>query len=232
MAATTNVFESLSVDDLVREFAEIEVPPKFKPEESRLLGLIWRRLAQGTPATYDEIDSFASKAGVAPEQALELLRWMAEPDVEGRVQGLLGLTLNQDFPTKLLANGVELRTWCAWDSLFLPLMLGGDAVVEASSAVDGTPVRVVIGPEGVRSVEPESANVSFTIPTGEQRGVETVEDVWMVFCHHLLYFASRQEAETWAAGREGMRLAALPVREAFALSERAFGDIAREARSA
>lgn len=44
------------------------------------------------------------------------------------LNGHMGLSLN-DHPHQFEVGGRELRTWCAWDTLFLPPMLGQTAYV-------------------------------------------------------------------------------------------------------
>ena len=46
----------------------------------------------------------------------------------------------------------------------------------------------------------------------------SVEAIWGAFCHHILFFASREEAERWAAGRDDIEI--LSVDEGFALARR------------
>lgn len=226
----TERITGLGVEELAEAFRGLDIPPKFQPHESRLLIALWRRLAEGIAIGDQEIEEIAGGLGIAPGVAHNFLEWMSERDEEGNIRGVLGLTLNEMFPTKLTHNGEELRTFCAWDSLFLPIMLGGISEVEAPSAMTGEPVRVTVTPEGVTNVSPSGAYISFVVPEVEQRGgIETVEDVWMVFCHHLLYFASKEEATDWAEQRDGQPVALLAASEAFRLAKIAFAEIAQYA---
>ncbi len=43
----------------------------------------------------------------------------------------------------------------------------------------------------------------------------SVEAIWNAFCYHVHFFASREEAEGWAAGRDD--IAILTVEEGFEL---------------
>jgi alkylmercury lyase len=42
-----------------------------------------------------------------------------------------------------------------------------------------------------------------------------VEAIWGTFCHHIFFFASREEAGRWAAGRDNIEI--LSVEEAYEL---------------
>lgn len=102
--------------------------PKLSEQEQRVTLAIYRLLGKGHPVTADEI-SHAS--GVPPEAVAQMLAtWHGvERNADGAVTAFCGLTLSK---TKHLfrINGRELRTWCAWDTLFLPPLLGAAADVE------------------------------------------------------------------------------------------------------
>ena len=227
MAQAKQGFQQYSVEELAEAYRKAGVPPGLTPEESRLLIRLWCRLARGTDIAHLEVEQAAVQVGMDPEAAYKLIGWMAELDEAGNVKGLLGLTLNDGFPTKLSVGGHELRTWCAWDSLFLPIMLGGEAIVEAPSAVSGAPVRVTVGPDGVKDVSPAGAHVSFVVPSNELAGLESIQDIWMVFCEHLLYFGSRAEAEQWAQGKDGLATTVHSVEDAFRLAKTLFAALAQ-----
>ena len=53
--------------------------------------------------------------------------------------------------------------------------------------------------------------------------VSSIEAVWGAFCHQVYFFASRQEAERWASGKEDIEI--LTVEEAYALGRMAFSEL-------
>ena len=55
-------------------------------------------------------------------------------------------------------------TWCAWDSLFIPEILGRSARVTSPDPETGEIVRLVVTPDGIKSVVPDGAVVSFIQP--------------------------------------------------------------------
>lgn len=55
---------------------------------------------------------------------------------------------------------------------------------------------------GSRAVSPASAVVSMVIIDPAQADMGSVAEIWSTFCHHIFFFASRKEAERWAAGRK------------------------------
>jgi alkylmercury lyase len=115
--------------------------------------------------------------------------------------GILGLSLNET-PHRFTVNGQSLFTWCAVDTLFLPALLDQSASVESESPVSGTKVQLTVTPQRVEAVQPDSAVVSMVVLKPDAADVSSVEAIWGAFCHHIFFFATRQDAERWAASRD------------------------------
>jgi len=100
---------------------------------------------------------------------------------------------------------VELHTWCAWDTLFLPELLGRTARVESACETSGQPVRLTVSPAAVESAEPAAPFVSFVAPDASR----FEGDIIKRFCHYVHFFRSRDDGETWAAKSPGTFLLTL-----------------------
>jgi len=148
---------------------------------------------------------------------------MCERDGDGNVVGIAGLSQNQ-HAHRFTVNGIRLATWCAWDALFLPVMLQQTALVTSRCPVTGETIRLTITPEGVTSKHPESAAISIVIPQPTTSGLESVEEIWMTFCHHIHFFSSPQAAQEWVAAR-GQKIAILTIEEAFELGRLTLSEI-------
>jgi alkylmercury lyase len=186
----------------------------YGPGHSHLLLRVMRRLAQGNPVTAAQVDEIVADLGLAQEDAQPFLRKLTERNPDGQIIGIMGLSLN-DYPHRLLVNGVTLSAWCAVDTLFLPAMLQQTVTVESSSPLSKEKIRLTVSPKRVEAVSPASAVVSIVVVDPTEESMASVEAIWMTFCNHILYFASREEAERWAAGRSN--LAVLTVDEGFDL---------------
>jgi alkylmercury lyase len=184
--------------------------PDFDEEQQRIALALYRRLADGSPAPASDV---AERAGGDGERVKDLLgSW---PGVfrnhDGRVVGFWGLTVNRLSPThRLDIRGKELFAWCAWDTLFLPGILGDTANVESVCPTTGDVVSLVVSPERVLHVSHPGAVVSFLLP---DRDFDA--DVIQSFCHFVHFFASREAGEAWTASHPGTFL--LPLGEAFEL---------------
>jgi len=214
---------SLTVEEIAKNLNEAGIPPDFGPDNSRLLIKAWRTLANGNPVTKEQIDQIAAELGIPADPAHEFLRQVAERDADDNIIGLVGLSLNEDWAHRFIIEGIPLRTWCAWDALFLPPMIGKSVVVESESPVSGETVSLVVSPEKVESSTPPGAVVTIATIDPALHDVSSVEAIWGNFCHQVLFFPSRAEAEQWAEGKTN--IAILSVHDAYELGKRAFSDL-------
>jgi alkylmercury lyase len=186
----------------------------YGPELSRLLVRLQRELAQGRPVPKVRVDKIVADMNIDREGAYRLLGEVAERDADNNVVGIMGLSLN-DTPHRFYVNGARMSTWCAGDALFLPPVLDRTASVESVSPVNREKVRLTVSPQGVEEVDPAGAVLSIVIVDPDDADMGSVEAIWGIFCHHIFFFASREEAERWAAGRDDIEL--LSVDEAYQL---------------
>ena len=119
-----------------------------------------------------------------------------------------------------------LHKMCALDSLFLPVMLQQTALVSSPCPTTGETIRLTITPEGVTSYQPASTVISIVIPQPTKNGLETVEEIWMTFCHHIHFFSSPQAAQEWFAARE-QEIVILTIEEAFELGRLTLSEVLR-----
>jgi len=162
-----------------------------------LLGL----LATGRPVGRRDLAAALSgaAAGVAHAAAEAVfsaaVRQMPhlEFDADGRIVGC-GLTL---VPTahQIVFTGPPLYTWCAFDTVLFPVMLGRRAEVRSHCHATGVPIRCSIGPDGAEDVAPAAAVISLVVP----EPAAACCDVLGSFCHHVHFFASPAVATTWRA---------------------------------
>ncbi|HKW95601.1 MAG TPA: organomercurial lyase [Methylomirabilota bacterium] len=173
----------------------------YNPAQVRLLLQVLRALARGRPVTGPEVDAIAEDLGWAPNAAQIFLRPLTERDAADAIIGVFpGLSL-AEHPHTLSVNGQRMSAWCAEDTLFLPALLGQTATIESTSPLSRAPVRLTVGPEGIQSVSPPEAVISIAIVDPDDTAADSVQAIWTTFCQHIHFFASRKEAERWAAGR-------------------------------
>lgn len=179
-----------------------ETVPEFTHEEQLAAVALYRELAKGEAVSAEQ---FAEALGVDKEKAFELLDYgslksFIYRDEQERVIGFGGLAAAR-MHHKFEVEGRTLWTWCAWDSLFIPEILGKTARVESPDPETGEIVKLAVSPDGIEFVEPETAVVSFMLPASAQFD-ESAENVMGTFCHFVFFFASRESGQQWTAKHE------------------------------
>ncbi len=169
--------------------------PRYTGRGRRVALAVQRTLAHGKP-----VPDYA----IAAATGLEIREVRAEmegwPGVvrneAGRITGFWGLSLGETAH-QFIVDGHRLYTWCAWDSLFLPELLGKDAEVVSHSGASGTPLRLRVTAGGAQPFEGD-VFLSFVDPelcdVAGDRVIST-------FCCHILFFTSKEEGEAWVAER-------------------------------
>jgi alkylmercury lyase len=187
--------------------------PRLDRLEQRLSLALYRLLAEGRPVPRATL---AERLETSVETVNRIIDgWPGVfSDSERQIVGYWGLSIPSanSGPHKLILNGRNLSAWCAWDTLFLPQLLGGTAEIESISPVGGGIVRLTVSPEQLERVEPTDAQMSFLVP--DCSGIQ--KDVVTTFCHFIHFFPSRLAAENWNSQHAGTF--SLPVHEAYAVA--------------
>ena len=216
------------VDEIAQGMNAAGIPPDFGPERSALLIRVLRTLACGRPISVDQVDKMAADIGLATQDAHQFLEGICERDDAGRIVGTMGLSLNGHWAHQFYVNGTALRTWCAWDTLFLPALLKRTASIVSFSPGSKKEVRVTVSPAQVEWTCPKTAVVSIVnLVTGDQdnssQDTPSIEAIWSNFCHQVYFFPTAQEAEEWAEDKENISI--LSVEEAYELGKQAFSKL-------
>lgn len=198
----------------MRKLFEDGGPFDYDRNHFRLAAGVMRALAEGRPAATNQIVRLASEAGIAPDEADAFLRPMTERDADDNIVGAYGLSLNE-YPHQFIIDGARLSTYCAGDALFMPAVLGRTAVVESPSPLSGRTVRLRLSPRQVEEIDPAGAVLTLPVVDPETLDTSCLEAVQGALCHPTLFFASREEAEQWAAGRDDIEI--LSVAEGYEL---------------
>jgi alkylmercury lyase len=182
----------------------------------RLLSLqLYRMLAEGQPVPRSAL---ALRLGVPEETVDRILDgWPGVfSDPERRIVGYWGLALPPAYagPHRFAIGGRSFSAWCAWDTLFLPELLGRTAEVESAGPDQGGPVRLTVTPERVERIDPADARMSFLLPDA----AAVQKDVVTSFCHFVHFFPSLQAGESWTARHPGTFI--LSIDDAHALARR------------
>ena len=113
---------------------------------------LYRLLAEGSPVSSQQL---AASADIAEGRISEMLDgWPGVcRDEDQRVVGYWGLAL-AETDHSIEVDGRELFAWCAWDTLFLPEILGKPAAVKSKCPISGQDIRLIVTPEGIEGEDP------------------------------------------------------------------------------
>ncbi len=184
----------LNLDELAASV--VRCFPSLNLIEQRLSLDLYRLLAEGQPVPRTAL---AKRLEISHETVNRILDgWPGVfSDAEHQIVGYWGLSIPAAYigPHRLKTNGRTLSGWCAWDTLFLPQLIGHVAEIESVGPDMSGTVRFTVTPEQVERVDPVGAQMSFLLPNTQ----EVQKDVVTSFCHFVHFFPSRQAAEGWTS---------------------------------
>ncbi len=191
-----------------------EMPALSASAQAVALGL-YRALAGGRPVSRAGLATATDRSPAEIDQLFDdgPFRDLVVHNDGGEVVGFGGLSLN---PTahRLRVGDRSLYAWCAWDTLFLPHILGATADIESRDPTTGESIRLRVSPSGIDFADPTSPLVSFVASDGTPKKCN-VEEAIAAFCDHVHFFATPESAERWIGARDDAFL--LPLDDAFRL---------------
>lgn len=189
------------VTELARAFAASA--PKMNGAEQIALCL-YRLLAAGSPVS---IDRLAKAAGTGiDETARTLSAWPGVYyDDGGSIIGFWGLAI-EPMPHRLNVDGRTLYTWCAWDGLFIPEILGVAANFVTQCPVSQAEIAIDLDSRGGYETQTPDVVMSFLRP---EKGMFD-GDIIGQFCHYVYLFEDRQTAQPWLESNPAAILLDLP----------------------
>jgi len=118
-------------------------------------------------------------------------------DHQHRVIGFWGLAL-QTMPHRLRLSGHDLFAWCAWDPLFLALIVGAMDVA-TDDPITGDTISYQIGPHGTIScLSHQESVLSFL-----RRDQPWDDQIMATFCHYIIHFSGPESARHWTERHPG-----------------------------
>jgi len=124
------------------------------------------------------VDAIVTELGVPKDKSNDFLAKMAERNEKGEIIGILGLSQGKAWSHRFIVSGNELRTWCAWDTLFMAQCLGQTANVISESPVSKQAVTLTIGPNKVETYSPKGTVVSIVTLDPDKQDKRKLEELW------------------------------------------------------
>lgn len=139
--------------------------PQFSPLEREVGLALYRHLTLGEPVRREWLAKRLGQPTARVAESLQGpgLRGLVLYDEQHRIVGFGGLSI-QAMATSLVIGERKLYTWCAWDSLFIPPLLGVVASAEGTCPATGERVSLEVSPSGVRNAHPATLGLTFVTP--------------------------------------------------------------------
>jgi alkylmercury lyase len=207
---TSAIAPRADLDELTAHF--LRLFPSLDEKDQNVALALYRSLSQGEPVS---VPSLASAVRLPEDDVIKRLSgWPGvHYDKSRRVIGFWGLTI-MPMPHRLRINGIALYAWCAWDTLFLPELIGGTLDVASTCRGTGQAVRLTATPSGVQQADPADVVLSFLIPDSDRMNADVITS----FCHYVHFFRTPQAALSWLAEHRDSFL--LSLADAYALGRR------------
>lgn len=211
--------DTISYDkDLVENFLSA-FPAEYinlSREKQQIASQIYRLLSEGNPVSMADL---SNSLGMDQEFVKSITDgW---PGIfyndDSRIIGYWGLAIEK-MGHRFNVDGRTLYTWCAWDTLFIPQIIGKTAKVESRDPFTKEIVELTVAPtDGVSEVSPSEAVVSFMIPDTDNVRADVIKS----FCHYVNFFESSVSAQKWISQSDKKNeLLILPIKEAYEIGLR------------
>ena len=174
---------------------------------------IYRALASGKPISFASIadhlgtpvDAASTLLNLVPQSAIEL-------DDDGHIVGFVGLSL---VPTAHRFETAErsLFTWCVFDALFLPSVIGQAATLHTSCPNSHTDIEIKVTDRSVAGIAPANPVMSLTKTDTKS----CCKDLRGAFCNQVNMFADQSAFDEWSLDRPNA--ISVSLSQAFALAQ-------------
>ena len=185
--------------------------PKLNAFEQRLSIALYRSLAEGAPVSRERLTTVLDVSRASIAEIMSRWRHVVCDDSE-RIVAYRGLSI---LPTRhrMTVRAKTLYTWCAWDTLFIPGILGVPAQIESNCPQTNRPIRLEVAADRATPLDPIAPVMSW--PSVDAAAVD--EDLIANFCQQVHFFYSEEVAMARVSQHVGMQL--LHLEDAFALAK-------------
>jgi len=160
-------------------------------------------LADGRPATPDAL---AAATGRSIDEVTALIDESRRRGVEVENGAIVGAALTlRPTQHRFRVRGHDLWTWCGFDGLFLPILLGERAEVATTCPVTGTAIRLAVEADGTVS-QVSTQGVVVGIVGQQVTSCCTTTGPQSEVCTQMPFFASRDAGERWQADHPGVAI--------------------------
>ena len=182
-------------------------------EQQQIASKIYNLLSEGNPVSIEMVANSLDMDKDSVKRITDEWGGIYYND-EGNIIGYWGLA-TEKMGHSFKLDEKTLYTWCAWDTLFIPQIIGKTAVVESIDPVTKKTIKLTVTPsDGISDVYPPETVISFMIPDTEKVRADVIKS----FCHYIHFFESKYSAEEWISENEKKNeLLILSIEEAYTI---------------
>jgi len=180
----------LNLDDLIE--ATLSAFPELSSDAQRLSLALYRELTKGKPVSADALVAATSLPPSTIDGILADWPGIYRNEAE-EILGYWGLAI-REMPHRLIVDGRTLFTWCAWDTLFIPELLGRPAEVQTQDPISSEPIRLHVTPDTARPRDHADLVMSYLRPDPSM-----ASQIISSFCHHIHFFTSEKTGKQFTA---------------------------------
>lgn len=184
---------------------------------------IYRLLSKGKPIS---IISLANKMNMKEKNLKTLLSTFPSSAIEynknSDITAFIGLSIT---PTKhtLFVDDTKLYTWCVFDGIFLPEILGKPVNIVTHCAATNETISVHLKPNSFFLSDPRESVMSITIPNAQS----CKDNIRGVFCNYVNFFSNVKSYNMWKRNNKNTEMLTLEQACVLAkqLNEKRYKDI-------
>lgn len=152
---------------------------------------LYQLLSLGKPVS---IETFADNINLNTDETEKLLAsWTGVSfDDEHRINAFWGVSTSATSHSFQL-NDQTLYTWCAWDLLFVPVIYQQSIQAQTQCPVSKKTISLNISKEGVETIEPVTAMITFIKPDLEALKANITGS----FCQYIFFVDSENSGKEW-----------------------------------
>lgn len=196
------------MDDLARVTAVLEAGyTDENPKDLQKASLfVYRSLANGSPVSFASV---ANHLGTSLEAAATILNLVPtsaiELDDNGDIVGFVGLSIVPSAHRFKTARR-SLFTWCVFDALFVPELIGSAATLHTACPQTGREIEIRVDGTHLTAISPDQPVMSLAKTDTEA----CCKDLRGAFCDQVNMFASQEAFDHWSSNRAEAISVSLP----------------------
>ena len=192
--------QSMAIRQTERRVKELgELFFQLNADEQLIARCLYQLLAKGRPVELETLSQHSSVTLSTIANVVDHWPGVFTND-DGAVIGFWGLAIDPVSTHQFIVENTTLYAWCAWDTLFMPALIGKTCRVLSKCKQTGDPIRLDVSPAGVEYASPKTIHLTFVLPGA----AELNKDIVANFCHVVHFFRDRTAADAWSREQEGL----------------------------